>query len=101
MSPLTQNQLSDNLQALPLLPASSLTEPRPILQHPAPMLVSKLVFDVLALAPARALEGVDEAATPQRKVVAVDAIAGAAAGGLEGAEGGVGVEESDDLLGRL
>lgn len=62
------------------------------------MLVSKLVLDVLALAPARALEGADEAAPPEREVVAVDGVAGAAAGCLESAEGGVGVEEGGDLL---
>lgn len=98
---LTNDQIPHHLEAFPLLPASALPECRSILQHPTAILVGLLVLDVVTLTPARGLEAGDEEATPEREVVAVDRIAGAAARGLEGAEGNVRVDAFGDALDGL
>lgn len=65
------------------------------------MMIGLLVLDVLSLTPACWLELREEASTPEREVVTVDCMAGAAARGLEVAEGGVGFELFGDLLDGL
>lgn len=64
-STLTNDQLSRQLQAIPLLLRRALPENGSVLQHPASMMVTMLVLDVFLLMPARGFEARDEAASPE------------------------------------
>lgn len=98
---LTNDQLPQQLHAFPLVPTLAIAEVRSVLQQLPPPVVFGLVLDVLRLIPASRLEARDEAAAPEREVVAVDGIASATAGELECAEVVVGIDAGGDLLDGL